>query len=182
MPGNVKPDYFHLRAEWLKFKSNLFDKNTNLPTLAMILEDARKLIEDHGTIGLFLLDLGKQRNFETTYGWQVYDSIIQQIAEILQETKEEILHKTDVIALSHVRGDEFVLLLSPPSKKNWDDKSLELMNQRLRNSVRKKMERFKRQRWHSNLSFHTGYSLINPRSYDPHRTNHSTRNRSARVK
>ncbi len=162
MPGNVKPDYFHLRAEWLKFKSNLFDKNTNLPTLAMILEDARKLIEDHGTIGLFLLDLGKQRNFETTYGWQVYDSIIQQIAEILQETKEEILHKTDVIALSHVRGDEFVLLLSPPSKKNWDDKSLELMNQRLRNSVRKKMERFKRQRWHSNLSFHTGYSLINP--------------------
>ena len=91
MPGNPRPDYFHLRAEWLKFKSNLYDKNTNLPTLAMILEDARRLTEEHGTIGLFLLDLGKQRNFETTYGWQVYDSIIQQMAEILTETKKEIL-------------------------------------------------------------------------------------------
>ena len=106
------------------------------------------------------MDLGKQRNFETTYGWQVYDSIIQQIAEILQETKEEILQETDIIALSQVRGDEFILLLNPPSKRIWNDKSLELMNQRLETSIRKKMERFKRQRWHSNLSFHTGYSLI----------------------
>ncbi|HSE41880.1 MAG TPA: GGDEF domain-containing phosphodiesterase [Acidobacteriota bacterium] len=164
MPGNPRPDYFHLRAEWLKFKSNLFDKNTNLPTLAMILEDARRLTEEHETIGLFLLDLGKQRNFETTYGWQVYDSIIQQIAEILNETKKEILQESDIIAISQVRGDEFILLLNPPGGKIWDQNSVDLMNQRLRNSIRKKMERFKRQRWHSNLSIHIGYALV---SRDP---------------
>jgi EAL domain-containing protein (putative c-di-GMP-specific phosphodiesterase class I) len=164
MPGNPKVDYFKLRAEWLKFKSNLFDKNTNLPTLAMVLEDARKLIEDHETIGLFLLDLGKQRNFETTYGWQVYDSIIEEFAEILDEIKKEFLQEEDIIVLSHVRGDEFILMLNPRRGKIWDDISLELMNQRLRNSIRKKMERFNGQRWHSNLSFHTGYSLL---SRDP---------------
>ncbi len=161
MLGDAKGDYFVLRAEWLKFKSNLFDKNTNLPTLSMVLEDARRLIEDHATLGLLMVDLGKQRNFETTYGWQVYDTIIQQFAQILEETKAEILQANDIIALPQVRGDEFILVLNPPSGELWSETALEYMNEALRNTIRKKMERFRSQRWHSNLSFHSGYSLIN---------------------
>lgn len=161
MLGDAKGDYFVLRAEWLKYKSNLFDKNTNLPTLSMILEDARRLIEDHENLGLLMIDLGKQRNFETTYGWQVYDSIIKQFAQILEETKAEILQDEDIIALSQVRGDEFILVLTPPAGELWSETSLEYMNEALRNTIRNKMERFRSQRWHSNLSFHCGYSLIN---------------------
>src|SRR5262245_52391770 len=154
MLGDAKGDYFVLRAEWLKYKSNLFDKNTNLPTLSMILEDARRLIEDHENLGLLMIDLGKQRNFETTYGWQVYDSIIRQFAQILEETKAEILQADDIIALSQVRGDEFILVLTPPAGELWSETSLEYMNEALRNTIRNKMERFRSQRWHSNLSFH----------------------------
>ncbi|MCI0443339.1 EAL domain-containing protein, partial [bacterium] len=161
MLGDAKGDYFVLRAEWLKFKSNLFDNNTNLPTLSMVLEDARRLIEDYENLGLLMIDLGKQRNFETTYGWQVYDSIIKQFAQILEETKAEILQEDDIIALSQVRGDEFILVLTPPEGEVWSETTLEYMNEALRNTIRNKMERFQSQRWHSNLSFHCGYSLIN---------------------
>ena len=164
MPNDPKADYFVLRAEWLKFKSNLYDKNTNLPTLSIIVDDARKMMEEHGTIGLLLVDLGKQKNFENTYGWQVYDDIIREFGQILEESKGEVLSEKDIVAVSHIRGDEFLIFLSPPPGRAWNDNALEIVNEKLRNAIRRKMERFNGQRWHSNLTFHTGYGAI---SRDP---------------
>lgn len=164
MPNDPKADYFVLRAEWLKFKSNLYDKNTNLPTLPIIIDDTRKLVEEYGTIGLLLVDLGKQKNFETTYGWQVYDDIIKQFGQILEESRNEVLSEKDLVAVSHIRGDEFLIFLTPPPGKTWTDNGLEIINEKMRSSIRRKMERFNGQRWHTNLTFHTGYGSI---SRDP---------------
>src|SRR5262245_37167418 len=160
MPNDPKADYFVLRAEWLKFKSNLYDKNTNLPTLPIVVDDTRKMVEEYGTIGLLLVDLGKQKNFESTYGWQVYDDILREFAQILEESRTEILSEKDMVAISHIRGDEFLVFLSPPNGKPWSDNGLEIVNEKMRNAIRRKMERFNGQRWHSNLTFHTGYSAI----------------------
>lgn len=161
MPNDPKADYFVLRAEWLKYKSNLYDKNTNLPTLPILVDDARKMVEEHGAIGLFLIDLGKQKNFESTYGWQLYDEVIKEFSLILEDCKNEILNEKDLIALSHIRGDEFILFLHPPAGRNsWTESELEILNEKLRNSIKKKMDRFNGQRWHANLAFHTGYATI----------------------
>ena len=160
MPSDPKADYFLLRAEWLKYKSNLFDKNTNLPTLPILIDDARKMVEEHGAIGLLLIDLGRQKNFEASYGWQIYDDVIREFAEILEESKNEVLSDKDLIAISHIRGDEFILFLNPPEGRSWTEPELEILNERVRNLIRKKMERFSGQRWHSNLAFHTGYAPI----------------------
>ena len=160
MPGESKTDYFVLRAEWLRYKSNLYDKNTSLPTLPIVFDDARKMVEEHGAIGLLLIDFGKQKNFETTYGWQMYDDVLRDVAQILEESKNELLHPRDLIAISHIRGDEFILFLHPPGDRLWSDSALEVMSEKMRNSIRKKLERFSNQRWHSNLTVHTGYATI----------------------
>jgi EAL domain-containing protein (putative c-di-GMP-specific phosphodiesterase class I) len=160
MPNDPKADYFVLRAEWLKYKSNLFDKNTNLPTLPILVDDARKMVEEHGAIGLFLIDLGKQKNFESTYGWQLYDEIIKEFAQILEDCRTEILNEKDLIAISHIRGDEFILFLNPPPNLSWSETELEILNEKIRNLIKKKMERFIGQRWLSSLVFHTGYASI----------------------
>lgn len=160
MANDPKADYFILRAEWLKFKSNLYDKNTGLPTLPIVIDDARKMVEDRGAIGLLLIDLGKQKNFEATYGWQLYDEIIKEFGRILEESRNEVLSEKDIISISHIRGDEFIIFLSPPSNSSWSEPLLEIQTEKLRNLVRKKMERFSDQRWHSNLTFHTGYASI----------------------
>ncbi len=160
MAGDPKTDYFILRAEWLKYKSNLFDKNTGLPTLPIVLDDVRKMAEEHGGIGLLLIDLGKQKNFETTYGWQLYDEVIKEFSQILIESRNEIFSEKDLITISHIRGDEFTLFLNPPAGKIWSEAVLDLANERIRNLIRKKMDRFSSQRWFSNLTFHTGYSTI----------------------
>lgn len=160
MPGESKTDYFVLRAEWLRYKSNLYDKNTSLPTLPIVFDDARKMVEEHGAIGLLLIDFGKQKNFESTYGWQMYDEVLREAAQILEESKKELLNERDFIAISHVRGDEFVLFLNPPPDRAWTDSALEVVSEKMRNSIRRKLERFSNQRWHSNLNLHTGYATI----------------------
>lgn len=160
MAGDVKSDYFLLRAEWLKFKSNLFDKNTNLPTLPITLDDARKIMEDHGSIGILLIDIGRQESFESTYGWQLYDEIIKEVATILQNSKKDILGERDVIAISHTRGDEFVVFLTPPQGSRWSDATLEVISEKIRNQIRRGLDHFHIHRWHSNLAIHTGYSIV----------------------
>jgi EAL domain-containing protein (putative c-di-GMP-specific phosphodiesterase class I) len=155
-----KTDYFVLRAEWLRYKSNLYDKNTNLPTLSIVFDDARKMLEEHGAIGLVLIEFGKQKNFEALYGWQMYDEVIRQFAQILEETKNELLNERDFIAILQVRGDEFVLFLNPALDRHWTDPALEVVSERIRSTIRRKLERFSNQRWHSNLNVHTGYASI----------------------
>src|SRR5918996_3104705 len=160
MPGDSKTDYFVLRAEWLRYKSNLYDKNTNLPTLSIVFDDARKMVEERGTIGLLLIDFGRQKNFEATYGWQKYDEVLRHVSEILEESRNELLHEKDLIAISHIRGDEFILFLNPPMDRPWNDSSLEVVSEKMRNSIKRKLERFSNQRWHSNVKVHTGYATV----------------------
>jgi EAL domain-containing protein (putative c-di-GMP-specific phosphodiesterase class I) len=160
MTHDPKFDYFVLRAEWLKYKSNLFDKNTNLPTVPIVVDDARKIVEEHGSIGLMLIDIGRQRSVEMTYGWQVYDEIIKEFSVILEETRGEILQSKDFAAISNIRGDTFLLFLNPPAGKTWNESSLEIISERIRNSLRKKMERFTAMRWYANFVFHTGFATV----------------------
>jgi EAL domain-containing protein (putative c-di-GMP-specific phosphodiesterase class I)/GGDEF domain-containing protein len=153
-------DPFVLTTEWLRFKSNLYDKNTNLPTLPMVVDEIRRMVEEFGTAGLVLVDLGRQENLEAMFGWQIYDEIIRDFADILTSTRAEILRKKDIVSVLQVKGDEFLIIMSPQPGKPWNEANLEVMNERLRNAIRKKMEPLSSQRWHSHLTFYTGYASI----------------------
>jgi hypothetical protein len=69
-PSPPEGDYFRLRAEWLRFKNHVFDANTELPTLAAVLDDVRRLMEERGTVGIVYLDVGGDGLTEPLHGWQ----------------------------------------------------------------------------------------------------------------
>ena len=152
-------DPYVMTAEWLRFKSTLFDKNTNLPALPIVIDSVRKMADEYGTLGLISVNLGRQENLESMYGWQVYDEMISEFATVLDLAKDEVLHKRDLIAVTQVRGDEFLVFLTPPSGGTWNEHTLELTNERLRNAVRRRIEQMSQQRWH-HLSFYTGHASI----------------------
>lgn len=67
MSQRVTPqDDYLLRSEWLRFKSHLYDASTELPTLPAVLDEARRLLEERGTLGLLYLDLGCRRRALST--------------------------------------------------------------------------------------------------------------------
>ena len=87
-PGDDS-EYFRLRAEWLRYRGHLFDAGTNLPTLAWVLEDARRLIEQRGVVGLLYLDLGADRRFERQHVWSLYDQCVLAFSEALSGLRAE---------------------------------------------------------------------------------------------
>src|SRR6185503_17836286 len=95
-------EYFRLRAEWLRYKNNIFDTSTELPTLAAILDDVRRLMEERGTLGLVYFDLGGNGRLEAVHGWQLYDEIVRGFARALLTLNDGLLGVRDLVAVLSV--------------------------------------------------------------------------------
>ena len=67
--NDPEADYFRLRTEWLRYKSQLFDKLTGLPALPAVLEDVRKVLEAQRGVEVVYIDLGRSGWHETELGW-----------------------------------------------------------------------------------------------------------------
>jgi EAL domain-containing protein (putative c-di-GMP-specific phosphodiesterase class I) len=105
-------DYYRLRTEWLRFKSQLFDGMTGLPALPAVLEDIRRMVEDRGFADVIYLDLGRSGGHETQLGWAAYDQAVREFARLLVSLKETgILAPPDIVCVDTVRSDRFLLFL-----------------------------------------------------------------------
>jgi len=121
-------EYFRLRAEWLRYRGHLFDIGTNLPTLAWVMEDARRLIEQRNVVGLLYLDLGADRRFERQHGWGLYDQCVLAFSEGLSALRTEgLIGQHDPVATIGVRSDKFVVFLAGAETSPLDEESLALI-------------------------------------------------------
>ena len=106
-------DYYRLRTEWLRFKSQLFDGLTALPALAAVVDDVRALIEAHGSADVVYLDLGRSGGHETNLGWSAYDEAVREFASLLGSLRETgALAPDDIVCLNIVRSDRFLIFLA----------------------------------------------------------------------
>ena len=154
-------DYFRLRAEWLRFKNHVFDSNTELPTLAAVLDDVRRLMEERGTLGLVYLDLAGEGQIETLHGWQTYDELLRGFARALGALRGEgLLGSRDIIAVMSVRSDKFLLFLRGNEAPPVDSGSVEARAQRLRVRLVDSLPRFLPAVLATPLTFHQGHALM----------------------
>jgi len=126
-------DYFRLRAEWLRFKNNVFDANTELPTLAAVLDDVRRLVEDRGAVGLVYLDLAGDPQLEIVHGWLAYDELLRAFSRALVGLAGVgLLSPRDRVAALSVRADKFLVFTGGPPGPPLDAGALQAMVARLR--------------------------------------------------
>lgn len=109
-------DYFKLHTEWLKFKSCLFDMNTGLPVVNVIIEDTRKLLDEYEKLGILVIDISK--DIESLYGWQVYDKLVRLTVNKLNQMKKDMLAVNTMLALTGVRSGEIILFIPTDKKGN----------------------------------------------------------------
>jgi EAL domain-containing protein (putative c-di-GMP-specific phosphodiesterase class I) len=127
------PDFFRLRAEWLRFKNHVFDAELDLPTLSAALDDARRLLEERGALGLVYLDPGSDGQTEGLHGWQAYDEVVGGFADTLKALRQEgFLGTRDLIATLGVRSDKFIVFVAGPKGVGLDAATLEGLVARLR--------------------------------------------------
>lgn len=109
--GGRSHDFLALRAEWLKVRGYLYDPNTNLPAVPAVIEDVRRRIEGGERVGVMFLDLSGEEYLEEVYGWETYDGLLQQVAQALDECRGALLGPDDMVAVSGVRSDQFLLFV-----------------------------------------------------------------------
>lgn len=106
-------DYYRLRTEWLRFKSQLFDGLTGLPALPAIIDDVRRILEAQGSADVVYLDLGRSGGHETKLGWAAYDEAVRDFASLLGALRGTgDLGPNDLICLHTVRSDRFLVFLA----------------------------------------------------------------------
>jgi EAL domain-containing protein (putative c-di-GMP-specific phosphodiesterase class I) len=105
-------DYYRLRTEWLRYKSQLFDGLTGLPALPAVLEDIRRVVESRGSADVVYIDLGRSGGHETKLGWAAYDGAVREFAAVLVGLQSSgVLSRQDIVCLHTVRSDRFLLFL-----------------------------------------------------------------------
>jgi EAL domain-containing protein (putative c-di-GMP-specific phosphodiesterase class I) len=105
-------DYYRLRTDWLRFKSQLFDSLTGLPALSAVMDDTRRLLETQGLLDVVYLDLGRSGGHETKLGWAAYDEAVREFASLLSSLRElGSLERHDLVCLHTVRSDRFLVFL-----------------------------------------------------------------------
>jgi EAL domain-containing protein (putative c-di-GMP-specific phosphodiesterase class I) len=154
-------DYFRLRAEWLRFKNHVFDTNTELPTLAAVLDEVRRLMEERGTLGLVYLDLGGSGQVEPMHGWQTYDEVLRAFARTLVDLRAQgSLGSRDVIAVMSVRSDKFLVFLRGQDVSPLEPASLEARARRLQDQIAEALPRYLPAGVPLPVVFQEGHSLM----------------------
>jgi EAL domain-containing protein (putative c-di-GMP-specific phosphodiesterase class I) len=131
-PKGGRDHYLQLRAEWLRFRNHLFDASAELPTLAAVLDDARRLLEERGTLGLIYLDLAETGQLEALQGWQWYDAELKAFAHSLLDLRRlGLLQGRDIVAVLSVRSDKFLVILGGPGPFPLDRSGFATLAQRV---------------------------------------------------
>ncbi len=158
LPGPQDADYVRLRAEWLRFKNHCIDADTELPTLAGVLDDARRLMEERGRVALVYMDLGGDGQFEVLHGWQAYDDVVRGFARALLSLRHEgILGPKDVVAVMSVRSDKFIAFLRRPEN---EASSLEGLIVSLRRALEERLPRYLPPFFKAPFSFSQGHAVV----------------------
>jgi EAL domain-containing protein (putative c-di-GMP-specific phosphodiesterase class I) len=106
-------DESDVRTEWLRYKSQLLDTITGLPTFPAVADDVRKLLEVAGSTHVLYLDLGRSGWQETQIGWEAYDHAVRELARLLERLRRSgELGRQDVVCVDTVRSDRFLIFLA----------------------------------------------------------------------
>ena len=115
----------------------LFDPVTSLPTLQLLIPHIREALADWKSVGILALNIAQFSQLEDIYGWETFDEIVRGVASCLRSIKDDSLRKADALGELTINGNVFILILSPPRKKqsvNYRDLS------RLKARVAKKLD------------------------------------------
>lgn len=124
MTASADHGYWELRAEWLKLRGCLFDPNTGLPALPAIVDGVRRRLEDGERIGVLFVELASEERLEEVCGWQAYDRLLRQVAQVLEEYRERTLQPRDTLAITGIRGDAFLIFVGARPRQALDERRL----------------------------------------------------------
>jgi EAL domain-containing protein (putative c-di-GMP-specific phosphodiesterase class I) len=128
-------------ADLLRYEELLYDKLTGFPTLPVMIERARELLESQGELTVLYIHFVWYEKIEEIYGWQKLDDVLETTAVAVRQFYDrETTSEENLMMVSHVADDDFILFTQinvPPAAA---ERRLRAVTERLEKHLRYRIE------------------------------------------
>lgn len=105
-------------AEHMRYEELLYDRFTGFPTLPVMLEGGREILERSGRLTILYIEFVRYSKLEEIYGWQKLDEVLQSTAQAVREFYDQQRgDEQNLLMVSHTGDDDFIFftdLRDPP--------------------------------------------------------------------
>ena len=105
-------DLVEMRTRLLQYRASLFDPSTKLPTLPVVMDRVRRLLDDKGSIPVFVIRLEHEQHLERVVGWERYDALLCNVSRYLGDVLGRKIRCDVILCQEAVRGDVFIMFLA----------------------------------------------------------------------
>lgn len=128
-------------AELVRYEELLYDKLTGFPTLAVMIERARSLLERRGELTVLYIHFVWYEKIEEIYGWQKLDDVLETTAGAVRDFyAREHATGESIMMVSHIADDDFILFTEVPATQERAERELRELSQRLERCLRVNIE------------------------------------------
>src|SRR4029450_1620103 len=100
-----------LRGKWFKERSRLYDRETGLPTVAVLMDDLKTMLDEKGSISVLVFRPSSEGHVEEVWGWEAYDDLLLDFVRRLKAFQTDGIVPGGTFCLPYVRSDEIILLI-----------------------------------------------------------------------
>ena len=129
-------------AELIRYEELLYDRLTGFPTLPVMIEQARELLDRRGEMTVLYIHFVWYEKIEEIYGWQKLDDVLEATANALREFyAREHSSAENIMMVSHIADDDFILFTQVPAALEAAERRLQALSQQLETFLRGEVER-----------------------------------------
>ncbi|HEX8393050.1 MAG TPA: EAL domain-containing protein [Longimicrobium sp.] len=127
-------------AEHLRYEELLYDRFTGFPTLPVMIERGREMLERRGRLTILYIEFVRYSKLEEIYGWEKLDEVLQTTAGSVRAFYEAYEAGDSVMMVSHTADDDFIFFTDLPDGLDDAERRVNEMTHALENHVRTRLE------------------------------------------
>ncbi|MDQ3605243.1 MAG: EAL domain-containing protein [Gemmatimonadota bacterium] len=128
-------------AEHLRFEELLYDRFTGFPTLPVMLEGGREILERSGRLTILYLEFVRYSKLEEIYGWQKLDEVLQSTASAVREFYDQQRGaEENLLMVSHTGDDDFIFFSDLSELHDTSEQRINEVTESLQRHIRSRLE------------------------------------------
>ena len=137
-----RPESSAALAEHLQYEELLYDRFTGFPTLPLMLERAREILDRSGRLTLLYIEFVRYSKLEEIYGWQKLDEVLQSTADAVREFYDRQRGAQEsLLMVSHAGDDDFIFFTDIADPVDQIERRINELAQALEAHVHERLER-----------------------------------------
>jgi EAL domain-containing protein (putative c-di-GMP-specific phosphodiesterase class I)/GGDEF domain-containing protein len=136
-----RPEAVTRVADYLRYEELLYDRFTGFPTLPVMLERGREMLEGTGRLTILYIEFVRYSKLEEIYGWQKLDEVLQTTANAVRDFYDRQRSGVEsLLMVSHTGDDDFIFFTTLADAPEVADRRVNEIARELEEHIRVQLE------------------------------------------